>query len=75
MLEMLRELLARTVEVDCFVEQGLVAAASVGEQSQVVLAEAEPVLAPRAPVATQVARLRTRMRDLFITRGYWTNSP
>ena len=75
MLEMLRVLLKRTVEVDCFVEQGLVAAASVGEHSQVVLAEADPVLAPRAPVATQVARLRTRMRDLFIHEGYRPHSP
>lgn len=74
MLEMLRELLARTVEVDCLVEHGLAAAERVGEQSQVVLAEADPVLAPRAPVATQVARLRTRMRDLFMHVGYWTHS-
>jgi hypothetical protein len=66
MLEMLRELLKRTVEVDCLVAQGLVAAASVGEQSHVVLAEAEPAEAPTAAVAAQVARARTRIRDRFI---------
>ena len=74
MLEMLRELLARTVEVDCFVAQGLAAAERVGEHSQVVLAEADPVAAPRATVAAQVARLRTRMRDWFIHEGYWAHS-
>ena len=75
MLEMLRELLKRTVEVDCFVAQGLAAAERVGEHSQVVLAEADPALAPRPTVAARVARLRTRMRDLFIHGSYWTLSP